>query len=140
MTDEEWADLSRPQKTAPTAPSSDAAKQDSPSPQRSVTQLPSPYDKLPPDCQKLTLWAMSIPWSKQRDQGGDIQDIRQDFIAMYKAGTQSEHPLGNIPLIVLSKTPGIDDDDDYTPDQLKWNRDLQNQLVTLSTNSQHLVL
>jgi len=41
-----------------------------------------------------------------------------------------------MPLIVLSKTPGIDDDtQDYTQRQLMWNRSLQAQLATLSTNS-----
>lgn len=58
---------------------------------------------------------------------------------MYKVSTQSEHPLGIIPLIVLSKTPGVEDDEDYTRDQLAWNRDLQNKLAKLSTNSKHLV-
>ncbi|HEV1993934.1 MAG TPA: alpha/beta hydrolase [Candidatus Acidoferrum sp.] len=139
MTDEEWADLRRPLKAPSPAPSSDTAKQ-APAPQQPiVTQLPSPYDKLPPDAQRLRLWAMSLPWSKKRNEGGDTLDLRQDFIATYKVRIQSGHPLGSIPLIVLSKTPGIEDDDDYTPDQLKWNRDLQDQLATLSTNSQHLV-
>jgi pimeloyl-ACP methyl ester carboxylesterase len=139
MTDQEWADLRTPMKGAPTGPSSDPAKQESAPAPPSVTQLPSPYDKLPTDRQRLRLWAMSIPWSRKRDEGGDTQDLRQDFIAMYKVSAQSEHPLGSIPLIVLSKTPGVDDDDEYTPDQLAWNRDLQGRLATLSTNSQHLV-
>lgn len=82
---------------------------------------------------------MSLPWSKKRDEGGDTQDLRQDFIAMFKVRSQSEHPLGSIPLIVLSKTPGVEDDEDYTPDQLAWNRHLQGQLAKLSTDSQHLV-
>ncbi len=58
---------------------------------------------------------------------------------MHTISVGSEQPLGNIPLIVLTKTPGVDDDEDYTPDQLKWNRELQNQLAAQSANSEHLV-
>lgn len=138
MTDEEWADLRKPKKSTPAAPSADSAKEAAP-PQQKLTQVPSPYDKLPPDAQRLWLWAMSVPWSKKRDEGGDGADLRQDFIIMYTVRLESEHSLGNVPLVVLSKTPGIDDDEDYTQDQLKWNRDLQDQLATLSTNSEHVV-
>jgi pimeloyl-ACP methyl ester carboxylesterase len=140
MADKEWADLWRPQKAASAVPSADSAKQAPAPPQPSVTQLSSPYDKLPPDAQRLRSWAMSMPWSKKRDEGGDTQDWRQDFIAMYEVRTHSEHPLGSIPLIVLSKTPGVDDEEDYTPDQLAWDRDLQGQLATLSMNSEHMVV
>jgi pimeloyl-ACP methyl ester carboxylesterase len=130
MTDQEWTDLIKPRKPAPDS------KQPPPPPRPVPTKLDSPYDKLPPEAQRLRLWAMSIPW---RNGGGDSEDMRQDFIAMHNFGAGSEHPLGKIPLVVLSKTPGADEDDDYTPDQLKWNRDLQDQLATLSTNSQHVV-
>ena len=104
-----------------------------------VAKLFPPYDKLPPESQKLQLWAMSLPWTKARDEGGDTRDMRQDFIAMRETTVQSEHPLGSIPLIVVSKTPGVDDDEDYTPEQLAWNRHLQKQLAALSTNSEHAV-
>lgn len=83
---------------------------------------------------------MSLPWSKERNDGGDTLDMRHDFIDLYRIRTESEHSLGKIPLIVLSKTPGIDDDEDYKPEQLAWNRDLQNQLATLSTNSEHILV
>jgi len=139
MPEKEWAELSKPKKGAPAAPSGDSAKQESAQPRPRLTQLPSPYDKLPPDAQSFRLWAMSLPWSRRRDEGGDTQDIRQDFIAVHTVTAESEPPLGSIPLIVLSKTPGMDDDEDYTPDQLAWNRGLQAQLAALSMNSQHLV-
>jgi len=140
MTDEEWADFIKPKKAPAAAPSNDSAKQKSASTPPRVIHLSSPYDKLPPHAQALRIWAMSQPWSKERNDGGDTLDMRRDFIDLYKFKTQSEHSLGNIPLIVLSKTPGIDDDDDYKPEQLAWNRELQNQLATLSTNSEHIVI
>ena len=137
MTDEEWSALTKPRKPANEAPSDDSAKQN-PAP-RPLVKLDAPYDKLPPDAQKLREWAMSLPYSKDRYEGGDTLDIRSNFIDMHKVTAQSKHPLGNISLVVVSKTPAIDNDDDYKPDQLAWNQKLQTQLASLSTNSQHIL-
>ncbi len=139
MTDEEWADLTQPKKVAAPASSNDSAKPPAPPANPRPIRLQPPYDKLPPEAQSFQLWAMSQPRTKKLFEGGDTVNMRRDFIDLYKIKTQNEHPFGGIPLIVLSKTPGIDDDDDYKPEQLAWNRDLQNQLEKLSTNSEHLV-
>jgi pimeloyl-ACP methyl ester carboxylesterase len=141
MTDGEWAALTHPKEVGTSAVSAEAPKTApaAPPPPPRITQLPSPYDKLPSGTQSLRIWAMSIPWSKARNDGGDTLDIRQDFIAMHKVSEQSEHPLGSMPLVVLSKTPGMDDDDDYTSEELRWNRDLQNRLAALSTDSRQII-
>lgn len=104
-------------------------------PKKPPSKLNPPYDKLPPEAQKLRLRAMALP----RTSGGDTDDMRQDFIAIHEATAQSDHPLGNVPLIVITKTPGIDDDDDYTAEQRQWNRGLQDQLAKLSTNGVHVI-
>lgn len=138
MTENEWSTLIKPKKPASKAPSNDSPKQASPPPP-SVVKLGPPFDKLPPDAQKLRIWAMSQPFSKARFEGGDTLDFRADFIEMHKVTVQSDHPLHHIPLIVLSKTPALDNDDDYKPNQLAWNQGLQARLATLSTNSDHIV-
>lgn len=139
MTEGEWTDLMKPRKpAAPTSPSSSAKPPEAPR-RRKITQVPPPYNKLPADAQSLRLWAMSQPFTKERQKGGDGLDIRQDFIAVHKASQASPRPLGNKPLIVLSKTPDLDNDDDYSQEQLEWNRDLQKQLTALSTNSKHII-
>lgn len=138
MTEDEWSALTKPKKAANKAPSDDSVKQNGP-PSPAVAKLEAPFDKLSPDVQKLRMWAMSQPFSKARFEGGDTLDFRSDFIDMHKVTAQSDHPLQNIPLIVLSKTPSIDNDDDYTPDQLAWNQTLQAPLARLSTNSGHIV-
>jgi pimeloyl-ACP methyl ester carboxylesterase len=140
MADQEWADLMHPQKAAPAGPPSGPAPQAAAPSQRRVPKLFPPYDKLPLDSQALMIWTMSLPWTKARDEGGDAGDMRQDLISMYRIRAGSDHSLGSIPLIVLSKTPGVDDDDDYAKDQLVWNRGLQEDLATLSTNSEHKVV
>jgi len=58
-----------------------------------------PYDKLPADVQQLQLWAVGQPkhWAAtSNDYGGEEAE------RMYKTD-QAAHPLGNIPLIVLSQ-------------------------------------
>lgn len=140
LSDDEWADLTKPRpRPEPNAAPTDTTKAVTPPPPR-ITTLDPPFDKLPPDVQKLQLWAMSLPFSKARFEGGDSVDMRQDFLGMYEIDTESKHPRNQVPLIVLSKSPGLDNDDDYTPEQLAWNRDLQRHLTALSTNSRHVVV
>jgi pimeloyl-ACP methyl ester carboxylesterase len=141
LTDQKWADLTKPRSKPATrpGPSSDSAPPPPPPPPPRATKLDPPFDKLPSGSQQLQLWAMSLPFNPQRFAGGDTVNIRQDFIAMHDIGAQGEHPLGTIPLVVLSKTPELDNDDDYTPEQLAWNRDLQDRLAALSTNSEHTI-
>lgn len=138
MTEDEWSALTKPKKAANETPSNDSLKQNGP-PSSPEVKLDAPFDRLLPDAQKLRMWAMSEPFSKARFEGGDSVDFRSDFIDMHKVTAQSDHPLQNIPLIILSKTPSLDNDDDYKPDQLAWNQNLQARLARLSTNSEHIV-
>ncbi|MEQ1472977.1 MAG: alpha/beta hydrolase [Candidatus Acidiferrum sp.] len=84
LSDEEWSDLTKPHNLAKKAPdqtpTGDATKQDPPPPQ--TVKLGAPFNKLPPDAQRLRFWATSAPYSKERFEGGDTVDIRSDFIAM----------------------------------------------------------
>jgi len=135
MSEAEWSDLVKPKKPAAPPEASDAQKLAARRPR--ITKVPAPYDKLPEDAQRLRLWAMSQPFTPQRFEGGDSTDFRSDFLEMDRM--RADHSLGKIPLVVLSKTPGVDDDSDYTSEQLKWNRDLQNQLESMSSNSDHVI-
>jgi pimeloyl-ACP methyl ester carboxylesterase len=59
-----------------------------------------PYDKLPADVQQLQFWAVGQPkhWAATaNDYGGEEAE------RMYKTDHQTAHPLGDIPLIVLSQ-------------------------------------
>lgn len=140
FTDQQWADLMAPKPEPPPKPlGTTDSKPAAPLMVRKTITLDPPFDKLPPEAQKLQLWAMSLPFSKARIEGGDFTDMRQDFLAMYKIRSASEHPLDSLPLIVISKSPELDNDDDYKPEQLAWNRALQAGLATLSTNSKQIV-
>jgi pimeloyl-ACP methyl ester carboxylesterase len=152
LKDEEWSALLKRMPGAPGSASDDdepkPAAVPPPTPKRapdaatpkadaSEQPLPMPYGNLPPEAQLLRRWAISQPWSAKRSAGGDSDDLRQDFIAMDLVRQQSPHPLGSIPLIVLSKTPSLDNDDDLDREQRAWNRELQSQLATQSTDSLH---
>ena len=136
MSEMDWEALTKPRprpaaaQPAPTTPPPEPTMAPPP------PHLEPPFDKLPADAQKLRLWAMSIPWNEERFKGGDVQDFRSDFLEVHQA-LGGEHPLGNIPVMVLSKTPAPEED--YTQEQVEWNRGLQDKLAGESSNSLHLV-
>ena len=133
---EEWESLTKPKPR----PGAAQPQQADPPAQAAVAapppRLEPPFDKLPPDAQKLRLWAMSLPWSQASFEGGDSLDLRSDLIQVHKA-LDGEHPLGKIPVVVVSKT--LAPEEDYTEEQVEWNHGLQDKLAGESTNSLHLV-
>jgi pimeloyl-ACP methyl ester carboxylesterase len=63
-------------------------------------KIEPPYDKLPANVQQLQLWAVGQPkhWAAtSNDYGGEEAE------RLYKIDHQAAHPLGAIPLIVLSQ-------------------------------------
>jgi pimeloyl-ACP methyl ester carboxylesterase len=63
-------------------------------------KIEPPYDKLPVNVQQLQLWAVGQPkhWAAtSNDYSGEEAD------RLYKIDHQTAHPLGAIPLIVLSQ-------------------------------------
>jgi len=61
-------------------------------------KLSAPYDRLPPEAQKLDLWARFHP--QMSDQGEDFwaEELQQ----MYQEAQARPYPLGDLPLIVLA--------------------------------------
>jgi pimeloyl-ACP methyl ester carboxylesterase len=62
--------------------------------------IEAPYDRLPTDVQRLQVWATAQPkhWeATSGDFGGEAAE------RLYKIDHATEHPLGRIPLIVLSQ-------------------------------------
>lgn len=140
MSEEDWQLLMKPRPRPAATAQENATPPPAPPRPAPPPHLEPPFDKLPSSAQQLRLWAMSIPWSKERFAGGDIQDFRGDFIEVHEA-LSGEHPLGDLPVVVISKTPGAEaaDDEDYTKEQLEWNRNLQDKLAGESSNSLHIV-
>lgn len=137
MTDQEWDDLKRPK--AKQASFSDSKEPTLTRQSPADKKLDPPFDKLPLEVQSIRLWALSLPRTTAIDEGGDVQDFRRDFIEAYSLtrANKGKHPLGNLPLIVV--TANSPRDPDYTQEQHDWNRKLQVELAGLSRDSKHII-
>ncbi|MHB8522251.1 MAG: alpha/beta hydrolase [Limisphaerales bacterium] len=63
-------------------------------------KLERPFDKLPEPIQKLRLWAMSLPQSNVTDYNPYGPE---ESLLLFADRIRNEHPLGNKPLVVLSR-------------------------------------
>jgi pimeloyl-ACP methyl ester carboxylesterase len=77
-----------------------------PPPPEVPTKLEEPLDRLPPDLQAARLWA-TRKLLADRDLVSLVtvtnESWRQEFIALRRERLRQEHPLGNLPLIVLGR-------------------------------------
>ena len=102
---------------------------------RPPTEVDAPFDKLPADMQKLRLWAMG----KQLFQA---VDFRAELQALHDVGGPGEFPLGDRPLIVLTRSlPETDNEKGWTVEQQEQDhKRLQAELARLSRNSRQMVV
>jgi pimeloyl-ACP methyl ester carboxylesterase len=117
--------------------SSDQQGQSSSSPQ---TKLDAPFNKLPPNLQQTRLWAMSQSnYSAARSSEFDF--LPEEMSRIFSNRSKIKHPLGDIPLIVLTRKIGEHSGADQSiRRQLDESHErLQADLVTLSTNSKRMI-
>jgi pimeloyl-ACP methyl ester carboxylesterase len=134
-----WRELASGKSVPPiqtTAPSS--AGSDSASARSSQTKLDAPYDKLPLKVQQIRLWAMSQP-SYEAARASETFDFLADELArMFAQREGHKYPLGDMPLIVLTR--GIPGEDERANKLLLEEHDrLQPDLKSLSTNSKQMI-
>lgn len=94
--------------------------------------IESPYDKLPADVQQLQLWAVGQPkhWAAtSNDYGGEEAE------RLYKTDHQTAHPLGGIPLIVLSQ-----DMTNRTDEHAKIHMRTQEAMAHYSTQGRQIIV
>jgi pimeloyl-ACP methyl ester carboxylesterase len=103
------------------------------------TSISPPYDMLPKQFQNLHLWALKKVLPLVEGWGLNLQF---DLSRLHKLRVASPHPLGNIPLLVLTASqfdvvqgPGIPVEA-ARRDHLR----LQNDLAQLSTNSRQIIV
>jgi len=84
-------------------------------------KIEEPFDKLPEPIQKLRLWAMSLPQSNVSDYN---PHFAEESLLLFAERIRVEHPLGNRPLVVLSRKS-----------EDKGRMERQEQLCSLSSNS-----
>jgi len=99
-------------------------------------EIEPPFDKLPPEAQKLRLWALGLlPHfaATFNEFGGEEAE------ETYEWRQKHPHPLGDIPLIVLTRS------ENHYPAKfserlIAEHEQQQADLATLSTNSKHVVV
>jgi pimeloyl-ACP methyl ester carboxylesterase len=104
------------------------------------TKLEAPFNKLPSSLQGMRIWATSQPnYGPARSSEFDF--LPEEMARMYSERSKNKYPLGDIPLIVLTRNSGQHSGaDEQTKKQLDESHDrLQADLVTLSTNSKQII-
>jgi pimeloyl-ACP methyl ester carboxylesterase len=101
----------------------------------STPKIEAPFDKLPEQAQQIRLWALQQP--KYYAQDDDY--LAEISARMYAENQKHAHPLGSVPLIVLTR-----DKYDYPgPDAasfVKEHKEQQAAMTKLSTHSTQIIV
>lgn len=102
---------------------------------RAQPKIEPPFTHLPRQAQLYRLWALSMP---RPIDGGDF---RADLMTLFASRAGSDHPLGDLPLVVVTPTADTyDSEPGFTSEQLKADHlRLQADLVTLSTRGKQVL-
>jgi len=99
-------------------------------------EIDPPFDKLPVDIQKLRLWALA---QDSHFAATDDDYGPEEGALMYERRHATEHPLGKLPVIVLSRSRN-----EYPPriaEQMTMEHEAQQaDLAALSENSKQIVV
>jgi pimeloyl-ACP methyl ester carboxylesterase len=112
-------------------------------PAEAASMQPQPVDSLykvlPPDEQKMRLWAQNQ--LEIQDAEGSQMDWSSEYFARWMAAPQAG-TLGKIPVIVLTRAEGgYGDDADVSAAQMeKERKEGQGKLAQLSSNSKQIVI
>jgi hypothetical protein len=112
------------------------------SPPRAPDQIEPPFDKLPVSLQRGHLWALQRYFSKAGTVAPEerlmiMESARATFVTLREAREKQEHPLGDIPLIVLTR--GKDTSAEYNQMQKGLARLSRNSKYSVATKSGHLL-
>jgi len=98
-------------------------------------KIDPPFDRLPPEAQQDRLWALSQP--KHYAEGDSY--LAEEAARLYEEDSKTEHPLGQIPLIVLTRSR-----DDYPAAVAevlsKEHKEQQASLARLSSAGKQIVV
>jgi pimeloyl-ACP methyl ester carboxylesterase len=98
------------------------------------TREGDPFDRLPPDLQKVRLWLDVRLWEKSDPAKAGPESLlswRMEFLREFQEQETAEHPLASTPVIVLASDSNATDPE--------HKRRQMNGLVSLSSNSVHIV-
>jgi pimeloyl-ACP methyl ester carboxylesterase len=137
-----WRELSSGKPIPPiqTTIPSPAASNTSQGTTRSANQskLDAPYNKLPLSIQRIRLWATSQPSYDAARSSETFEFLADELARVYAERGNRKYPLGDIPLIVLTR--GIAGEDEQANKRLLEDHDrLQIDLLSLSSNSKQII-
>jgi pimeloyl-ACP methyl ester carboxylesterase len=95
-----------------------------------------PFNQLPPEIQQVRLWALTKP---QHYAADDDPYWGEEFAEIYSSRRASEYPLGDIPLIVLTRGKSEYPDTEVGREINEERKRMQLDLLLLSRNSKQLI-
>jgi pimeloyl-ACP methyl ester carboxylesterase len=100
-------------------------------------KIDPPYDKLPECAQRVRLWAMQQPKNYAQDD-----DYMAEISArMYAEDQAQEHPLGSVPLVVLTRDKNKHDyQGPQTASLVKEHEEQQARMAKLSSDGKQVVV
>ena len=99
-------------------------------------KIEEPYNRLPPNIQAVRLWALSQP---QHYAADNDPYWGEEFAELYAARKTHEYPLGDIPLIVLTRGKSEYPDTESGRQLNEERKRMQLDLLNLSRNSKQIV-
>jgi len=99
-------------------------------------KIEPPFNQLPPDIQELRLWALA----KQQHYAADNDPyMGEEFAELYSGRKAGEFPLGDLPLIVLTRSKREYPDTEIGKQLDEERKRMQSDLLRLSRNSKQVV-
>jgi pimeloyl-ACP methyl ester carboxylesterase len=104
----------------------------------SNTSIEPPLDRLPPEDQKMQVWAQT-QFIYFKSASNEMDWSPEDVADMYKNKGKPNYMLGDIPLIVVSKGKGYYSGLSDSTELEKQRLEMQNELAHLSTNAKLII-
>jgi pimeloyl-ACP methyl ester carboxylesterase len=99
-------------------------------------KIEEPFNRLPPDIQKVRLWALSQP---QHYAADNDPFWGEEFAELYESRKSHDYPLGDTPLIVLTRGKSEYPDTEQGRQLDEDRKRMQSDLLNLSRKSKQVI-
>jgi len=103
-------------------------------------KIEPPFDRLPPQIQKVRLWALEQPQHYASNNDDSFFPYPgEEYAELYSARRVSDYPLGDLPLIVLTRGKSEFPDTEVGRRDNEEEKRMQLDLLHLSRNSRQII-
>jgi pimeloyl-ACP methyl ester carboxylesterase len=104
-------------------------------------KIEPPYNRLPPRIQKMRLWALAQPqhYASNNDNSFFEAYTGEEYADIYSARRVSNYPLGDLPLIVLTRGKSEFPDTEEGKQDNEERKKMQLDFLRLSRNSKQII-